>query len=316
MKKVYLTVIVFVIASVSVVYQIFLDLQHQIYILRQRESLSLTPSPKPTSIPLITFRNNDFEFKYETRVSYLPDVSVEETKLSYENIIKQYHSPKYPKPQKCFDDKPCLYKNLISENYYTVLGTNTTSFIVDNIAYLYLTHNHKNYLINLGLFMSDEIAIDQVISSFKFFPPINSFKTYVNTGLRYSFKYPSNYVFNSLSFEEGREQVGFCSSKDAFDRFSYPKQNELCFSIRVYPTKYNSLKSYLQNAQISDSSIQKNNVSWVNIGGQSIAKEIISQSDIYYFFNNGYIYTIDKNTNTSTQGGEFDQILSTFKFIQ
>ena len=173
MKKTYLVATFFAIAFVALINQIFLDQQYQINVLRERAQIS--PTPTPTEIPWVKYQNEvfGFEFQYPFRNSFFPDVSVEQTKLSYDAIIRDFNSPKYPKSKKCTPGGKCIiYEDITKETYHEVGGVKINRFtyagMESDITELYFSYLNKNYLINLGLFMEDDQIVNRVISTIKF----------------------------------------------------------------------------------------------------------------------------------------------------
>lgn len=151
----------------------------------------------------------------------------------------------------------------------------------------------------------------------------NGWTTYTNSLQDYSIKYPSTYIIDPHSKEDGC--LTLYSTQDVLDRQSqYPTINELevsvcsAFSNRPVgyePKTYTSLRQYVHEGD-HESGLVVGNVSWMSINTFEVAKEKMGDTDRYYWLHNGILYYIDVQPNNSKLQKEVDQILSTFQFAQ
>ena len=148
---------------------------------------------------------------------------------------------------------------------------------------------------------------------------------YRNINQGYSIEFPQSYIVNTYGLKAGILEI--CSHSPFLGNiyFSSWKNNELC--VTVFAPKSldkegdeKSLRNFIQK-QFGEfktepsNGINPSSITWIEVAGQEAAfkKELVGATA--YFFNKGYVYAINSSEYSDEHDEVFDQILSTFKFI-
>ncbi len=156
-----------------------------------------------------------------------------------------------------------------------------------------------------------------------------NWKTYTNNKYGYSLKYESNPTLEQrtcgLKPNDFNGEEWFIlqqKNQDAIQKICYPLESIAELQIVVESTDKTSEKSILQNFPKSNWNISIKEITIANKSGKMINAEFIGENESGLIqtpvrevrvFNNGYTYFIDL-TNFKLEE-TFDQILSTFKFL-
>ncbi|OGM33127.1 hypothetical protein A2803_00275 [Candidatus Woesebacteria bacterium RIFCSPHIGHO2_01_FULL_44_21] len=143
-------------------------------------------------------------------------------------------------------------------------------------------------------------------------------RKYTNLEQGFSIELPQSYIVDDKTFAQS---VVIYSNEDMLQRkFGPVEQDELKIEI-TSPKKsfgnqkrYKDLKEFVYETD-HDSGLVVANVSWIKVDDQEIPKEIDGDRELYYFLNDGFLYIITKKLNDSNLNPEFDQVLSTFRFL-
>lgn len=165
-----------------------------------------------------TYRDANYgiEFKYPFYVNGL-EPSMEKTSLTYDEIISQYDSEKYPKPSGCHENQngqECpIYSKLSSESKQLVQGVTFRIFTTEGdgqITNLFFEYNSNAYLVSVGV---NEFAVGQLLSSFKF-SNINEAATRIYTSeYGYQISIPNEIYINKDPTYKG---LSFSNKQDLF----------------------------------------------------------------------------------------------------
>jgi hypothetical protein len=117
-----------------------------------------------------TYKNTQYGFEFQYPAYFYPDIFIHITSLTYDEVIKQYNSSRFPKPT-CTPKKPncSFYEKVISESL-TSIGDQTVYRFKrtggeSDVNFFYFSHQNKSFLIDI--YFDDAIA-DQILSTFKF----------------------------------------------------------------------------------------------------------------------------------------------------
>lgn len=149
---------------------VFLNNRNSLNFVEEQKQLIPTTVPTPTVVQTQTYRNEKYGFEFEYLSPYL---TVEETPLTYLQIIKNYNSSKYPKTctkDNTSDNGFCEIFNIVLEKDYLIGNVKLHYFVHGandgNTSEIYFTYKNKNYLINVGPDMDQ--SVPEILSTFKF----------------------------------------------------------------------------------------------------------------------------------------------------
>lgn len=141
----------------------------------------------------------------------------------------------------------------------------------------------------------------------------SDWKTFKNEEYGFSFKYPSIY-----KLYESKGYLNIISPLLPATKGYTLRDGELKMEIYINPVSMNdSLEKYAteikdtsQRGVMTEEKIEISGVDVVHFGFEDVYS-----GDIYIFLNNNFRVQIAKYPKVTSRQGEFDQILSTFKFI-